>query len=420
MLYSNVSAQRHGESGWRAALGFKGADGKWRRKYVTLSTKGRGKAAKKQADNEAEALRAELNAKALSPSNEACAQQTVEEYMRDYIDSRASSIEPSTLGGYRRLLHDQIAPMLGNIKLNDLDPETVQAWVNKMRARWSAATTNKALVLLRSAMTQAVERDTLVKNPCRTVKNVKRTPKKPNSLDEKSRARLMAFFESAPASRNVLAYELAFYLGMRQGEVCGLIWRYVDLAAGTIQVQQAIGSDREPRAYKRGDSSYYVKEPKTEGSRRTLPIPDVLVPALAARRQECAERALRLGITDIEGFFVVGDDAGGFMCPSSLSHDWANISRVLGLSGTEGRRPTYHDLRHTFATTAIMNGVDVKTVSSLMGHSNAAMTLNVYASADANAKRRGIDTLAASLAAERRAQARKGQVIQFRPTGTEG
>jgi integrase len=60
----------------------------------------------------------------------------------------------------------------------------------------------------------------------------------------------------------------------------------------------------------------------------------------------------------------------------------------MNLIGTEGKRCTFHDLRHTFATAAIAAGVDVKTVSSILGHANAAMTLNVYASADPDAKRR--------------------------------
>lgn len=56
--------------------------------------------------------------------------------------------------------------------------------------------------------------------------------------------------------------------------------------------------------------------------------------------------------------------------------------------GSEGRRVTFHDLRHTWATVAIAEGVDVKTVSSTIGHANAAMTLNIYASSDPDAKRR--------------------------------
>ena len=63
----------------------------------------------------------------------------------------------------------------------------------------------------------------------------------------------------------------------------------------------------------------------------------------------------------------------------------------MGLVGTQGRRPTFHDLRHTFATYAISECMDVKTVSSILGHTSAAMTLNIYASADPSLKRRRRD-----------------------------
>lgn len=76
-----------------------------------------------------------------------------------------------------------------------------------------------------------------------------------------------------------------------------------------------------------------------------------------------------------------------------LSRGWKTLSDSMGLVGTQGRRPTFHDLRHTFATYAIAEGVDVKTVSSILGHSNAAMTLNIYASADTDAKLAAASTI---------------------------
>lgn len=85
--------------------------------------------------------------------------------------------------------------------------------------------------------------------------------------------------------------------------------------------------------------------------------------------------------------FILGD-ALGYYHPDRLSKDWASLTKMLGARGTEGRRLSFHDLRHTWATLALAHGMDVKTVSSNLGHANAAMTLNVYASADPDAKRR--------------------------------
>ena len=82
-----------------------------------------------------------------------------------------------------------------------------------------------------------------------------------------------------------------------------------------------------------------------------------------------------------------------FLAPNTLWKKWRALADLLGIVGTQGRRATFHDLRHTFATTAIAEHVDVKTVASNLGHSNAAMTLNIYANADPDAKRRAADVI---------------------------
>lgn len=91
---------------------------------------------------------------------------------------------------------------------------------------------------------------------------------------------------------------------------------------------------------------------------------------------------------DMADLYVLGDKKGHFGSPNRLCHEWKVLSDGWELNGTENRGITFHDLRHTFATAAIAGGVDVKTVSSILGHANAAITLNIYASADPDAKRR--------------------------------
>ena len=85
--------------------------------------------------------------------------------------------------------------------------------------------------------------------------------------------------------------------------------------------------------------------------------------------------------------FIIGD-AIGYYNPMRLTKGWNLIVRLLGIRGIEGRYPALHDLPHTWATLFLAAGGDVKTAASNLGHSNAAMMLNVYASADPDAKRR--------------------------------
>ncbi len=94
------------------------------------------------------------------------------------------------------------------------------------------------------------------------------------------------------------------------------------------------------------------------------------------------------------GPFMVGDDCeGSFKSPQCLSKEWRQLAGVLRLVGTQGRRPTFHDLRHTFATIAVASSVDIKTVSVLLGHADPAMTLRVYADSLEDSKRAGTERL---------------------------
>ena len=179
-----------------------------------------------------------------------------------------------------------------------------------------------------------------------------------------------------------IAVKIALHTGMREQELCGLRWKDVDMKAGVLHIRNVIGRD---------GGKTYEKEPKTGGSRRDVPISPEVAEALNMRRAQMAEECMETGIALTPDHHVIGRIDGSYMNPHSLWRDWKAIAKSLGLVGTEGKVPVFHDLRHTFATAAIASGADVKSVSSILGHANAAMTLNIYASADAEAKRRAME-----------------------------
>ena len=123
---------------------------------------------------------------------------------------------------------------------------------------------------------------------------------------------------------------------------------------------------------------------------------------------------MEAGLPFSNDLYVLGKVDGSNLAPHALWEAWKVIAASLGLVGTQGKAPTFHDLRHTFATAAISEGVDVKSVSSILGHPNAAMTLNIYASADPDAKRRAAETV--SEAMERKPEG--AQIIRLK-TGTD-
>lgn len=407
--YETTSKAGEVSQKWRAVFPYK-ENGRWRKKSVTLKTIGRDKGHSKQVakavEAEAEEIRQRLNAEALETPQ---SHETVAEYFAKYVEGRALSIERSSANELRRILKTHIVPSIGRMELDKLTPDDVQSWVTELSKEYAPSTVKKCLTNLRSAMREAVDRDRLVKDPTRGVKNPKLPTSKPNALDERGRAKVARFIALDPDRPLSIGFALALYMGLREGEICGLRWRSIDLDSQTLEVRETIGRD---------GSKWYVKEPKTGGSMRRLYIPDVVADALKARRATMNEERLGSGLP-LGELFVIGDAAGGFMQPHYLSRRWRIAADALELIGTQGNRPTFHDLRHTFATASIAHGVDVKTVSSFMGHANAAMTMNTYADADPDAKRRGVETLARAYQMEAARHANDGEVLELGKTGTE-
>ena len=210
----------------------------------------------------------------------------------------------------------------------------------------------------------------------------KRANKNPgiNSLDAQARGDLLGKLDALALSPVSVAARIALYTGLRRGEVCGLQWRDLDAKNRVLWVRRAVSI---------GKGGTYVKQPKTDKPRDAA-LPDTLLAILAQwKEQQRGDYADKLA-TLREDSYIVGD-ALGYLSPTRLTKEWAALARLCGVRGIEGRLPSFHDLRHTWATMFLASGGDVKTAASNLGHANAAMTLNIYASADPDAKKRAAE-----------------------------
>lgn len=423
MLYQSMQVRERKGRGFVCTLNYKDETGRWKKRERTLKARG-----KREAQREAEAWRDEMEreaeAEAERAANPTC-YVTVAEYVEAFIAERAQSVTPTTVSGYRQLLNSLIRPAFGDTALADLTPAQVAAWLTSERDRgkYTAVTVRKAFMLLKSAMKQALEREEIAKDPTRTVKAPRPDEGKPNALDERGRGRVAAFLDIEPADPASVAIRLALFCGMRRGEICGLRWRNVDTEGRTLDVVESVGiadkADLKGNATNLDYSGLYVKAPKNRKSARKIAYPDSVAQALRARRVSMQADCMAAGIPFDQDMFVCGDIDGKPLHPHQLYRRWTATAEALGLVGTQGRAVTFHDLRHTYATTAIAHGIDVKTVSESMGHTNAAMTLNRYASADPDAARRATETLECAYAAEKKAAKGVGEVVELGKTGTE-
>jgi len=405
MRYSSAFIRENGGR-WYGVLSYKDGS-RWRTTSHRLDAKG-----KADARRELASWRAEMEAEAERAAQEdERATSTIPDYLTTFIDTLETGgvVEGSTVADYRATAR-RIAEAFDGMAVRDLTPEAVRAWEADMLGRGLSPTTvGKSHRLLKQAMKDAVGLGIIGRNPLDAVKPPKRKTPRPNALDLAGRTKVLDGLDSLGDTPTTMAARIALYTGMREGEICALRWSDVDLAGGTLTVGRSIGMRK---------GGTYVKETKT-GRVRDVPIPGDLAHALARWRSARTAEALAAGVAFPGRLYVTGRVDGTYQGKDSLSHEWHTLAQGFSVVGTEGRTPTFHDLRHTFATLAIaggdgVGGVDVRTVSSILGHATPSMTLNVYAAADPDAKAR------AGKAINDAMRRRPAKVARLDRTGTTG
>ena len=387
MRYSNASIRERGDGRWQARFYYKDGD-KW--KEVSRSFKATSRrAAKKRADEIKEELEHAAQAAdspGLAPLPEE--DMTVEGFLRRFVDGLESSgqIEKTTAAGHRASAEHASRHLAGR-RIDELTGEIILDWQDKLLNEDGLCSDSVAKDhrLLKQALSYAVEIGALGRSPfTKSVRAPKRRRREPNALDDEGRRKLLGALDGMVDSELTLGVRLGLSAGLRREEICGLRWRDVDFGEGTIRVRNAVTE---------ANGKTYEKAPKSASSRRDVPLePDL------ARRLRAKHDALlpAVGKAKLAGWYVLGNER--WYLPSRLGKEFSALAKALDLVGTAGTRVCLHDLRHTYATFLIARGVDVKTVSSLMGHADATVTLNVYASADPSARRRAAEVVASAMA----------------------
>lgn len=309
---------------------------------------------------------------------------TIAQFMEAFINYKEMSgtVEPSTISGYKTETK-WITKHIGNVTLGELTIPIVNQWMATLtNDGYAPKTVSKAFRLLKQALKFAQAQDLITKNPCDFCKPPKRVKTKINALSRENRTRMLSIARASLPNPLSIAIELALTTGMRRGEICALRWSDVDETKKTVSVNHALG---------RENGSYYVKEPKTAGSQRTIPLTSFTLRALVAIRTDkqniCKAMGIKFGDPYILG--TIGEDTRPYR-PDLLSKEYTAFCKMNGFDCT------FHDLRHTFATFMIGAGVDVRTVASYLGHSSVSMTLNTYADVDPEAKMSAVDKIEAA------------------------
>jgi integrase len=359
---------------------------------------------------EGESLRAEQEAREAKDQARRESMPTPYKYVSDYITSlrRSGRVAERTVDDYESAAKH--LTRFGDAKLDQLTREDVQGWINDLNGEYAPLTVRKAFQLLKRALDVA-EEDSLVKaNPCNS-KRISlpkvRTIHGKNSLTVEDMRVVADLLRSKVQTPYVVAAQIAMQTGLREGEICAITWGAVNFRKMEIRIEQGIT---------RANHGSSVAPTKRASSDRVLPINSELEKVLKARRARMMEQCMSAGIPhDRKSFnrlYVIGGIDGSYYQPHRISTSWRVIAETEGIEGANGKPLTFHDLRHSYATTAIVEGADVMSVASNLGHSDPHITLKTYANADPVGKRHASDKVADATAPRSR------EVIPFRSTGT--
>jgi integrase len=290
--------------------------------------------------------------------------------LREY---KKPQIRPITFDTYSMLVRSHLKPALGHILLRDLRPEHVQRYYNdKAQQGLEARTIRLHHVVLSNALAQAEKIQLVVRNVCRLVEPPRQTRKERGTLTVGQVTTQL--LPALKGDRLYAAFLTLFMMGLRRGELLGLRWQDVDINAGILHIRRTLVRVGNHNAKgDEGKTRLVFQEPKTEKSRRTIPIPEGCLAALRQHRGRQAEEKLALGPGYQEHGLVFCQADGRPIDPRSIN---LYFTQALKRSGLPAIRLL--DARHTYATWLLEQGVSPKTVQTMLGHGSIAVTLDIY------------------------------------------
>ena len=376
--YSPSVKQRKDRKGkpWRATVYFKDPITNKTRQKSKMLPEATGK---KEAQKMARLWMDELNnvIKDMPPAEQYL---TVAEIVKKYEDYKLSTgaIEKSTHKRNLLIAKNYINPYLGNNLFSSVDRIDINKWLTDLYNKgYSHITIKNAYSELKKVYTYYCETEELGKNPFKGVKSPKGgKPKITHLTKEQGDAFLAAVYtEYTPADPMYCGLLLAYYGGLRRGEICGLRWRNIDFDKETITIDSSIGY---------GSGGNYTKPPKTDSSNRSFPMLPQLYEALK-ERFDC--------IKPESNWFVIGNKEK-FMSLQAFTNNFHRFAESYELTDYYGKRITPHGLRHNLATVGINSGMDIASLSLMMGHASRAMTLDIYGDANPDAMKTAAGKLA--------------------------
>jgi integrase len=303
-------------------------------------------------------------------------------YLTGWLEVVGTRVKPRSVRHYTYMV-GLIRGQIGRVKLAKLSPADVESMLSRLReSGLSPQTCAHVRATLRVALRDAQRHDRVTRNAAQIAKADPVPEREPRLLSPEAAWGVLAAIED-PQLRRMTT--VALHAGVRQGELLGLRWQDIDWENGELHVS---------RQLQRTEGRYELGDVKSRKSKRALPLTPAAVKALSDERdsQKLARGSSgwrREPIPDLVFETATGQPRSG----SAVTHQFAAALAAAGLEPMH-----WHHLRHAFSGLMLGAGVEIATVSALLGHSSVALTARTYAGVERSLKHDATDRLARRLA----------------------
>lgn len=297
-----------------------------------------------------------------------------------WLENSSMNRKKATQYKYKYIIEKHIVPELGHMNVAEINSSVINAFLNKKIERGclnkncglSESYVRTMSIIIQSTISFAFnekiihENNVLINKP--TIK------KKDIPIFSKSDQALLENFIRIDTDSVKLGIMISLCTGLRIGEVCALAWNDIDLNNDLIHVRHTISRVEDTENVDRS-TKLIIDTPKTESSIRDIPISSGLKKYILKQKEMSSSP------------FVISDK-DSYVSPRTYEYRYHKVLKECGINNIN-----YHALRHTFATRCIEAGIDVKTVSEILGHSNVSITLNTYVHPSMDTKRAQLEKL---------------------------
>lgn len=298
---------------------------------------------------------------------------TVADAAEQWLSSAKLRVKESSYASYENIVSKHIIPILGGEYMSNLTTQKLNDFIHyklnsgrlNSKGGLSAKSVRDIMTVYRSIEAYAV-REYGIKQTSFAMPKAEK--KQINVLNDIERKRLENYLIHNQNSTNISVL-LCLFTGLRIGELCGLKWGDIDFDNGTLMVSRTV-----QRINKHGKSEVVIGSPKSKSSIRIVPIPEFLLAILKKKRKN-------------DDFYIITGTCKPTE-PRTMQNRFKSVLKLCGI-----RDVNFHLLRHTYATVCIENGFDPKTLSELLGHADASITLNRYVHSSMQMKKKYVSRL---------------------------